>query len=84
VRDDPGLSARLRAAYLEPWTPVAPAARLLEAFEVARPLQALQYALTYRHLLAAAGPAGAVWERRTMVAVSLRRLLAQRALLPPG
>jgi hypothetical protein len=71
-------------ASLEPWTALAPPGRLVEAFELAGALQPLQYALTYRQLLAAAGPAAAIWERRTVVAVSLRRLLVQQALPPPG
>jgi hypothetical protein len=82
VREDPALAARLRDAYLEPWTVLAPPGRLAEAFALARALQPLQYALTYRQLLAAAGPAAPIWERRTVAAVSLRRLLTQQALLP--
>jgi hypothetical protein len=84
VGEDPALDARLRAAYLEPWTALAPPGRLAEAFGLACALQPLQHALTYRQLLAAAGPAARTWERRTVAAVSLRRLLAQQALLPPG
>src|SRR5262245_33494028 len=84
VRADPALEARLRDAYLEPWMCLAPLVRLTAAFALARALQPLQYALTYRQLLAAAGPASPRWERRTVATASLRRLLAHQALLPPN
>jgi hypothetical protein len=82
LREVPALSARLRDAYLEPWTALARPERLIEAFALAYALQPLQYALTYRQLLAAAGPAAPIWERRTVAAASRRRLLAQQTLLP--
>ena len=83
VREDPALAARLRDAYLEPWGRHASPTRLVEEFALARALQPLQYALTYRQLLADAGPAAPGWERRTVAAASLRRLLAQAALPLP-
>jgi hypothetical protein len=82
VRDDPDLYARLRDAYLAPWTPFAPMRHLTETWELASALQPLAYALTYWHLLhalAASGQRADVWERRGVVAASLRRLLDEYA-----
>jgi hypothetical protein len=82
VRDDPALYARLRDAYLGPWADREPSPRLLTAFELARAIQPLQHALTYWHLLrllvVSDRRAGDRWERRTVIAASLRRLLEQR------
>jgi hypothetical protein len=80
VRDAPDLYARLLDSYLRVWTFAEPMERLAKAFELAEVLQPLQYALTYWHLLGqliAEGTPGTRWERRRLIALSLRRLLAQ-------
>jgi hypothetical protein len=80
VREDPVLFTRLRDAYLRPWSGHEPAVRLVEAYELAWQLQPLQYALTYWHLitqLRSEGLASDAWERRSVAAASLRRLLVQ-------
>lgn len=43
--DIPDIRARLRNAYLEPWTIYEPMPRLIEAFELSQTLAALHYAL---------------------------------------
>jgi hypothetical protein len=87
VREQPNVEARLRDAYLEPWSPYGSIDRLGQAFALAQPLQSLHHALTYQHLwrlLAAETSAAHTWERRGVAARSLKRLLSQRDALPPG
>jgi aminoglycoside phosphotransferase (APT) family kinase protein len=43
--------ARLRDAYLAPWTAYAPAERLIAAYTLAMPLAALHQAVSYRHIV---------------------------------
>lgn len=84
VGSTPELYARLRGAYLQRWTVFEPAEKLVEAFGLARALQPVHHALTYWHLyrfLAAEGGMHQAWERRGVAALSLKRLLDQRALL---
>ena len=83
VRDTPEIYARLRDAYLQPWAEFASVDRLVAAFELARLLQPLQYALTYWHLWQLLAHEGIHlrWERRGVAARSLKGLLGQKAVL---
>lgn len=51
LQADPSVDDRLRDAYLEAWAAHAPADRLIEAFEAAKPLGALHQAMTYMWIL---------------------------------
>jgi hypothetical protein len=49
--DAPGVRARLRDAYLEPWTTFEPAERLRTAYELALKLSPLHHALIYHRTI---------------------------------
>ena len=68
--------ARLRAAYLHPWTTYAPMGRLIEAFELAQRVAPLYYALIQRDVRARME---ARWEMELGVPMCLRRVLAREA-----
>ena len=51
LKDNQDADTRLRDAYLEPWTARIPIERLVEAFEISRPLGALHQAMTYMWIL---------------------------------
>jgi len=69
---------RLRDAYLEPWTTLAPPATLRAVFPVALWVAHLGRALDWQHMLADAdGPGRAEWQRH--IAAWLRRWLGRRA-----
>jgi hypothetical protein len=70
----PAAQARLRDAYLEPWTAVAPRRRLREAAELAMLLGALEHALNAHQL--DVNRRGIPWERSGAPAAFLRLLLA--------
>jgi hypothetical protein len=71
--DAPGLPQRLRDAYLEPWTIYEPPDRLLQAYEIARPLSALHHAVIYhRYVLTNMEHS---WEMRRMLPFYLKKLL---------
>lgn len=65
---------RLRDAYLEPWTSLAPHGELVEHYERALWLSLLGRALDFQWMLAGSGAAGADW--RGHIDHWLRRLLA--------
>jgi hypothetical protein len=70
----PDLRARLRRAYLEPWTVCEPMPRLQEALALAQDLAGLHYALLYHRLIL---PGMEIqWEMRNMLPYHLRRVLA--------
>lgn len=56
LKDSPEVDARLRDAYLQPWTELAPMDRLVEAFETSKPLGALHQAMTYMWILTNISP----------------------------
>lgn len=56
LKDNPNAEIRLRDAYLEPWAEVMPMERLVEAFEVSRPLGALHQTMTYMWILTNISP----------------------------
>ena len=66
--------ARLRDAYLEPWTAYESMARLVEAFELSKSLGALHQAMSYMWILMNVA-ADARWELESGLAMWLRRLL---------
>lgn len=71
------VGARIRDAYLEPWTIYEPMDRLIQAFELSRPLAALHYARSL-HRAILSREAGATWEIRELKAalpVCLKLLL---------
>lgn len=47
----PDWRARLRAAYLRPWSAFAPPDQLVAAFELAQPLAAAHYAISYQRYM---------------------------------
>ncbi len=51
LKDNQDADTRLRDAYLEPWTARIPMERLVEAFEISRPLGALHQAMSYMWIL---------------------------------
>ena len=52
----PKLQKRLRDRYLSQWTQYESSERLLEAWNLAKPLCALHHAITYQHILASLEP----------------------------
>ena len=69
----PGIYTRLRDAYLEPWSSYEPIDRLIQAYEIARPLSALHNAVIYhRHILPNMENQ---WEMRRMLPFYLKKLL---------
>ena len=50
-QDDQDVAVRLRDAYLKPWTVFQPMEKLIQAYEVARPLGALHQAMSYMWIL---------------------------------
>ena len=74
ARDEAEVRARLRDAYLEPWTVYAPMERLVEAFELSQPLGALHQAMSYMWILMNVA-ADARWELESGLVMWLRRLL---------
>ena len=50
-KGDESAANRLRDAYLEPWTKYEPMDRLVQAYDIARPLGALHQAMTYMWIL---------------------------------
>lgn len=70
------MRTRLRDVYLEPWTAYEPMERLLEAFELARPLSALHTAFTIYRIISSL-EAAAKWEMEieSSLAFSLKMLL---------
>jgi hypothetical protein len=67
------LRSRMRDAYLEPWNAYEPAARLVEAYELAQQLAPLHNAITY-HVYILPGMQ-AKWEMHNMISFYLRKLL---------
>ena len=51
LKDSPDADARLRDAYLEPWSELQPMDVLVDTFEASRPLGALHQAMTYMWIL---------------------------------
>jgi hypothetical protein len=74
--------ARLRDAYLEPWTARAPAAALRAAFSRALWIGHVGRALDWHHVLQGTGPAAREWLPR--IAEWLRLWLERRELLRGG
>jgi aminoglycoside phosphotransferase (APT) family kinase protein len=72
--EDQDVRARLRDAYLSIWTDYGSPEELLELWEVATPLAALNQAVSYRHILANAEP-GAVQEIEWWLPHWLRQVL---------
>jgi len=70
------MRTRLRDVYLEPWTAYEPMERLLEAFELGRPLSALHTAFTVYRIISSL-EAAAKWEMEieSSLAFSLKMLL---------
>jgi Phosphotransferase enzyme family len=64
----------LRDAYLEPWTAYEPMERLVEAFEVSRPLGALHQAMSYMWILMNVAE-DARWELERGLVMWLRHVL---------
>ena len=56
LKDSPDADARLRDAYLQPWTALMPMDKLVEAFDASRPLGALHQAMTYMWILTNISP----------------------------
>lgn len=75
LQADAMLAARLRDAYLEPWTALLPAPRLREIFALAQRVAPLYQALIYWHIVRHLEPS-ARWEWAAMVPHYLRLLLA--------
>jgi aminoglycoside phosphotransferase (APT) family kinase protein len=50
--EDPNVQVRLRTSYLGVWAAYEPIERLLEAWELAKPLCALHQAVSYQHIVA--------------------------------
>jgi hypothetical protein len=73
VDDTVNAPARIRDAYLEPWTRYESPKRLREAFDLAQRLAPLCYAITFR--LDVLPVLDASWELREFVPFFLRRLL---------
>ena len=67
--------ASLRDAYLRPWTRFEPMNRLIEAFELSRPLASLHQAAIYHDTIMPAAEIGWEWER--MVPYCLKRLVRE-------
>ena len=67
--------AALRDAYLRPWTRFEPMNRLVEAFELSRPLASLHQAAIYHDTIMPAAEIGWEWER--MVPYCLKRLVRE-------
>lgn len=72
----PEVKARLRDAYLEPWTIYEPRPRLVEAFELAQSLAGLYYALKYHRIILP--NMEAKWEAENTLPFWLRILLQRR------
>ena len=66
-------SEKLRDAYLKAWTDFEPMERLVEAFELARPLASLHQASKYRQTIIP--QVDAKWEWEKMVPYFLKRLV---------
>jgi hypothetical protein len=63
----------LRDAYLEPWSSYEPIDRLIQAYEIARPLSALHNAVIYhRYILP---NMESQWEMQRMLPFYLKKLL---------
>ena len=75
----PDIRRRLRDAYLEPWAIYEPISRLIEAFELAQPLAALHYALTYHRFIVPNIEVKSEWAG--MVPRRLKAVLAHKATL---
>jgi hypothetical protein len=75
----PDVFARLRLAYLEPWTEYASMERLLHVFDQALLPMLMQRALFYSQLPFT--QQGFIWERSTVVPNQLRALLKRRDAL---
>jgi len=71
--DVPDLRERLRTAYLGPWTVYAPMPKLVEAFELARPLAAIHNALIYQQAILPGMEQR--WEMHYMPPFFLKKLL---------
>lgn len=72
--DVPDARDRLRDAFLEPWIRFEPMERLLEAYEVARPLGVLHQAMSYMWILSNIAE-DARWELEGGLVTWLRNLL---------
>ena len=72
--DVPDALNRLRDAYLEPWTKYQSMERLVEAYEVARPLGVLHQAMSYMWILNNIAE-DARWELESGLVIWLRNLL---------
>ena len=73
--DVPDARRRLRDAYLGPWAPYGTHDELIAAFELAQPLAALHYALTYHQVVLPGLEPAARWEMERMIPFYLRLLL---------
>jgi hypothetical protein len=76
---DPALRDRLRDAYLSEWTPLAPRDALLRAWRLARPLAAVNQAISYTSIVR---DIGRDWDADGLDAETgewLRRVLAELA-----
>jgi hypothetical protein len=72
---NPDAKERLRAAYLEPWTPFATLAELQTAFEIAQELAPFHHALRYHQCILPSF--GARWQMERMIPAYLRILAPQ-------
>jgi Phosphotransferase enzyme family len=63
---DAAVRHRLRDAYLVAWSDFAPRPRLLELWELARPLSSLNQAVSYRHIMANVEPGSAQGMERAL------------------
>ncbi|MBT5533746.1 phosphotransferase [Candidatus Poribacteria bacterium] len=73
----PDTRAQLTDAYLTPWTVYEPMARLRQAVDLARPLGALHYAVTFHRYVVPGAEDAAVW--RPSVPSLLRGVLKHEA-----
>jgi hypothetical protein len=73
---DPAAGDRLRAAYLEEWSVVAPLDQLREAYALAAPVVALHHAVSYRRIVANVDPVSNL-DLRGGLTWALRDLLKQ-------
>jgi hypothetical protein len=73
VPDLPDARARVRDAYLEPWTDLFPGERLLAAFELSQQVAPMYHALSYQAIAVNTEPA-LQWELSGGVGDYLRRL----------
>jgi hypothetical protein len=74
LRHETDARRRLRDAYLEPWTAFESMERLVEAFELTKPLGVLHQAMSYMWILMNVA-ADARWELENGLAMWLKKLL---------